>query len=365
MGARKVAKKGLKSKTEATSAEAADRRRFVRVPVMLRVDYAAGDRGTFAYSSNLSTGGIHLRGSTKLEVGQQVTLELHLKTEPQPVKLKSIVRDVGGGSPGAGLEFLPGQDKPLGAVRRFIEDEIIAKLEVSLAASLTNSSNVGTLAGYYVETGRIDEAVDLYWRALQVTPAALPLYEGLGQLLMARVRAEGQDDPALLADVEAHLAAGLSVGKSPTLLAMQKEAAELRKAVEQRKRELAQREEEKRKREEKEREEKLRAALAREAQAQAEKEVAAHRRELDARLQEAEKAIADERKALKHERAALATAGEELKEQQGKLDRQQQKLGQGLAKLEEERQALRSDGEAREAKLAEAAAEAAAEADRL
>ncbi|HET9555315.1 MAG TPA: PilZ domain-containing protein, partial [Anaeromyxobacteraceae bacterium] len=363
MGSRRAASKSQGSKSAATGA--AERRRGVRFAVMLRVDYEAGGRGTFSFSSNLSTAGVQLRGATRLAVGDELPVALHLKTERQPVRLQAVVRHVSGGAGGgAGLEFLPGQAEAVEAIGRFIDEELIGKLEASLARSLTSTPSVVLLAGHYVQVGRVDDAVDLYRRALEATPAATALHEGLGALLLARLR-EGAGGPGALAELEALLAEGQAVADGPALRALQKGAAEQRKALERADRERAEQAEAQRKLEErqreqaeKQREQKLRAALAREAQAQADKELAARRRELERELEgrraEADAAAAEERKGLKAERAALSAQAEQAKELEARLGRQEQKLGQRAARLEEERQALLAEVEAQRGALAEA-----------
>ena len=119
---------------------------------MLRVDYPAGGRTTFSYSSNLNTTGVRLRGATRLEVGQELPLRLHLRTAPEPVELAAMVRHVG--REAAGLQFLPGQTEAVAAVQRFLQEEIVGKLEASLARSAANVGQVDLLAAYYLEVGR-------------------------------------------------------------------------------------------------------------------------------------------------------------------------------------------------------------------
>src|SRR5512138_992404 len=163
-----------RSRSQDAKGSGAERRRAIRFNAFVRADYELGDRSTFGYSSNLSAGGLLLRGATHLEVGQPLAIALHLKSEPQPVKLKCVVRTIlRGPAPGAGLEFLAGQDKAIAAVRRYIDEQIVAGLEASLARSLSNVANVCLLGGYYVEVGRTDDAVDLYRRALDADPAAM------------------------------------------------------------------------------------------------------------------------------------------------------------------------------------------------
>jgi hypothetical protein len=280
MGPRRAAKKSSRSGSrEAAAGEAA--RRSVRFGVMLRVDYPVGDRRTFSFSSDLSATGVFLRSATKLEVGQTLPVDLHLKGLPQPLTLSAIVRRVvGGATPGAGLEFAPGQDEAIAAVRRFIDDEMIAKLEASLSRRIINPADVVQLGGYYLELGRHDDAMELLRRALEVHPSSLSLHESLGRLLLSRMGGKGSASPSALAELEEQLARAATVGSSAALRRLEHEAAELREAQDRLAQEKAQREQELRKREQKEREEKLRAALAREAQGQAEKELAARRREL-------------------------------------------------------------------------------------
>src|SRR5512138_1123954 len=220
------------SKAGAAWPSAVDRRRSTRFKVFLRADYEVGSHRTFNFASNLSAGGLLLNGATRLEVGARLAIGLHLKTEPRPVMLRAVVRSVSRGArPSAGVAFLPDQEKAVAAVRRFIQEEIVAALEAGLARSLANTANVCLLAGHLVEVGRPHEAVALYERALEKTPTALPLYERYGSLLLAQARDEGADGPERLAELEALLARGRAVGESPVLLALHEEAAALRNGL--------------------------------------------------------------------------------------------------------------------------------------
>lgn len=360
----------------------ADRRRSVRFAVMIRVDYPSGGRTRFAYSSNLSTTGVYLRGDFAFEVGKRLALALTLKTEELPVRISAVVRNLrGGSSPGAGLEFLPGQELPLAAVRRFLEAEHVAKLEASLARSLSNGRNVALLAGYYVELGRAEEALDLYRRAVDANPTSLELREGLARLLVDRIRLDEDGARPAVEELEA-LVAGDAEHGSPTLDRLAAEAGALREAVEQREQERARREEEERERREREREERLRAEIGRGVREAADRELAARRLELERELAAKSAELAKEREswetalAVEREESAAALAreremaevalaeAERLRDQLGGVeappDPRIRELTERVASLEEERQDLLA--RVQEWRAAAAAAEQAASA---
>jgi hypothetical protein len=348
-----------KTEPEAEGGAARDRRRSVRFPIMLRVDYPLAGRNAFGYTANLSRAGLFLRGSARIEAGAQLRLSVHLGAGQEPVEVEAVVRSVRAGTaPGLGLEFLPRQPRALEAIHRFIAEELVAKHEAALSRSPGNLGAVGLIAAWYLETDRADEAEQLYRRAVEANPAASAPYEGLLRLLVPRVRAGAKGAPPL-AEAEALLESGLAAGRTAGLLALEREVQALRRAATQLERERAREEEERRKREEKERQAKLRSALEREAKAQAEKTLAARRRELErvleARVEEAQQAAAEERKALRAERAEVARLAEEQRERDAQLERQQRKLEQRAATLEEERAALLAEVERGKESAAEAA----------
>jgi len=277
---------------------------------MLRVDYPLSGRSAFGYTSDLSRTGLYLRGAVKVAVGDALPLALHLRTEAEPVAIDAVVRNVrGGASPGVGLEFTPRRKDALAAVHRFVAEELAGKLEAAIERAPGNAGAVAQVAGYYLETDRAGEAEALYRRALGANSAAPALYEGLGALLLPRVRAGGKGAPAL-AELEALLDEGLATGETPALRGLRHEAQALRKEAERRERELAREEAERLERVEKERLERLRAALERDAKAIAaeREEVARERAELAA----GQEALAAARRSLAEERTALGAERERL-----------------------------------------------------
>jgi uncharacterized protein (TIGR02266 family) len=90
----------------------ADKRRFERKAVVLRVDYEGADDLVADYTDNLSGGGTFVVTARELAVGTQVRLVLSFPGLLQPVHVEGIVRwargPAGSEEGGVGIEFVPG-----------------------------------------------------------------------------------------------------------------------------------------------------------------------------------------------------------------------------------------------------------------
>jgi type IV pilus assembly protein PilZ len=95
----------------------ADKRRSVRRPVEIKVDYRSVGRFLTDYSRNLSRGGLFVETCLPLEPGESVRLRLTLPDMETPLALDGVVKWVSrreddiGHPPGMGIEFVGVDDE--------------------------------------------------------------------------------------------------------------------------------------------------------------------------------------------------------------------------------------------------------------
>ena len=156
---------GLKLPKTSKSKKAAPPPR-VRFPAMLRVDYEADGRSTFAYSTHLSSGELFLRPGKDFPDAQRVELRLTLGAKDKPLILSGLIELRGEGPEAAAVVVFGGDQEPaLKQVRKYIEGQLVPKLEESLARALRPPEKVLDLAAWYCEAGREAEALALCRRA--------------------------------------------------------------------------------------------------------------------------------------------------------------------------------------------------------
>ena len=89
-----------------------DKRRDLRTPVVLRVDYDGPDELVFDYTENLSSRGVFLKTVRHFEVGDKIRLMLSFPGLLEPIGLEGTVRwtreDI---DPGVGVEFEEGDSR--------------------------------------------------------------------------------------------------------------------------------------------------------------------------------------------------------------------------------------------------------------
>jgi type IV pilus assembly protein PilZ len=89
-----------------------DNRRAPRLPVDVKVDYRTAGSFITDYTRNISRGGLFIRTSLPLEVGERVRLRLTLPDGDAPFALDGVVkwiatlRDREKHPPGMGIEFV-------------------------------------------------------------------------------------------------------------------------------------------------------------------------------------------------------------------------------------------------------------------
>jgi len=85
-------------------------RKTPRLPVEVKVDYRTVGRFITDFSQNVSSGGLFIKTSAPLGVGEKVRIRLTLPDGDAPFALDGVVRWVadrqGDHTPGMGIEFL-------------------------------------------------------------------------------------------------------------------------------------------------------------------------------------------------------------------------------------------------------------------
>jgi uncharacterized protein (TIGR02266 family) len=107
---------------DGTEGSPSDRRKHVREPVSLIVEYEGADDLVIDYTENLSTGGLFVLTPRDFEVGALIRLTLSFPGLLQPIRVEAVVRWTRDGAPderGIGLEF--GEGAALDALRNVVE----------------------------------------------------------------------------------------------------------------------------------------------------------------------------------------------------------------------------------------------------
>lgn len=104
-----------------------DKRRSVRMPVEIKVDYRSVGRFLTDYSANLSREGLFIQTCLPLEPGERVRLRLSLPEADAPFALDGVVKwtcrrdQQGDHPPGMGIEFTDVDDTLRRHVDRLLE----------------------------------------------------------------------------------------------------------------------------------------------------------------------------------------------------------------------------------------------------
>ncbi len=342
---------------KATTAELLqeNRRRFVRFAAMCKVEYAVDERVTFAFSQNLSVGGMLLRNARGLVPGENIDFVINASESNARIKIRgNIVRLIGGD---VAVRFVEAQASAEKELRAYVDDHLVSKMAERVSAAASTAQQVHDLAMYYREIGRVEEARELYQRAILRRPNELGNYENLAVLLLQGLRQAADQGSPLFAELDGVLKHGIEHGKSTILEAVWKQAAEIARSLERRKQDERRRE----KTElsaalEQENDRRLR-TLQNEAATALKKATNEKKREL-------EKAFEERRAEIETERAASADAQRKAKhslsarEHALEAERTEQlkeraRLERKAAALEKDREALNEATEALAAKQKE------------
>ncbi|MBI3180476.1 MAG: PilZ domain-containing protein, partial [Deltaproteobacteria bacterium] len=206
-----------------------ERRRNWRFLATYRVEYVWDDRQSISFMGNLSLGGMYLRGAQGLPDGEEVEFKLHLD-DKNPLALRGTVTNRQ--KSGVGVKFSPGQHDAFIALRKYVDENIIPKLERGVSGRRPSADKVRELAALYQEVGRHDNALALLRRGIEASPRDLELHERLVGFLWVRIRAGAEHAGDLLSELETLIAAGLQLGESDVLSAAQQKVEEIRRQVE-------------------------------------------------------------------------------------------------------------------------------------
>jgi hypothetical protein len=212
-----------------------EQRRFVRFAAMCRVEYPAGGAMAVGFTGELSSGGFFLKQARGLKVGEQVTCALRLADGEPAITVRCGVRCVTG--EGAGLQFATGQNAAVTRVRRFIAERLAAPLHERSVRPSATVDEIERYALYCAETGRIDEGLEVFRKAVERRPGELGLYEGMAPLLMQRAHALGERAAPVVAELDRLLRQAAKIGTSESLDAVACEMRALQQELDRHKKE--------------------------------------------------------------------------------------------------------------------------------
>ncbi len=207
-----------------------ERRRNWRFLATYRVEYTWDDRQAISFMGNLSLGGMYLRGAQSLPEGEEIEFKLHLD-DKHPLVLRGVVSSRQ--KSGVGIKFSPGQHDAFIALRRYVDESIIPKLERGVSGRRPSADKVRELAALYQEMGRHDDTLALLRRGLEASPRDLDLHERLVGFLWLRIRSGAERPAELLSELTTLIAAGLKLGDSEVLSAAQHKVSEIHRQVDE------------------------------------------------------------------------------------------------------------------------------------
>ena len=118
----------------------------------------------------------------------------------------------------------------LKTIERYVESEVLAKLEKAMTSPRPHAAKLIDLASLYYDLGRDEDALALYRRGLQIHRRELALYEQTAALL--RARCDTAADESTLTELEQVITSGLGLGASDILTALGDELPALRAGLE-------------------------------------------------------------------------------------------------------------------------------------
>ncbi|MBI5548098.1 MAG: hypothetical protein HY901_29815 [Deltaproteobacteria bacterium] len=240
----------------------------VRFAAMLRVDYPAGGRTTFAYTAQLSVADMVLR-ARNLPAGESLPFQLAL-SKTEVLSLKGRVGEPDGD--GVRVTFEEGQDEAAAAIRAFLVSHHVKELQEAVARSTRFPDRALQLAAWYRESGQDSEALELLRFYFEANPKHLGLAEATAEaMLESTLSGQSTSSADALEALAAVVDHGQSLGGSESLTRMAKALAEARKDFERRKDEDARKAAEAERKVQEEKVSRLREKLLAEAEADARK----------------------------------------------------------------------------------------------
>ena len=126
-----------------SSSDGSDRRRELRAPIELRVEYKRLNTFFADYTKNISRGGTFIGTERPLEVGTEFVFALDLPTLSEPLRLRGRVMwtttadEASKANPaGMGIEFQYDSPAERRAMEKIVEDLVVKQLGPHLAAKL-------------------------------------------------------------------------------------------------------------------------------------------------------------------------------------------------------------------------------------
>ena len=123
--------------------DGSDRRRELRAPIELRVEYKRLNTFFADYTRNISKGGSFIATERPLDIGTEFVFALGLPGQPDPIRLRGRVmwtikiEDASKANPaGMGIEFVHASDQERRDMERTVEKLAVGQLGEHLAGKL-------------------------------------------------------------------------------------------------------------------------------------------------------------------------------------------------------------------------------------
>jgi type IV pilus assembly protein PilZ len=130
-----------------TDASHDDRRRHLRGPIELKVEYKRVNTFFSDYTKNISNGGTFIRTDNPLGVGTEFLFKLHVPALAEPITLKGRVQWIitassaeADESPGMGIQFIYESDTQRRQVQTMVEQLMIESFGYDLYTKLMSTS---------------------------------------------------------------------------------------------------------------------------------------------------------------------------------------------------------------------------------
>lgn len=290
---------------------AVNRRKNHRFAATDRVEYDCDGKRGVSFLSNLSVGGMLLRSADDLRPGATVHFVLHLDGIKGGLAVEGRVVERGEHArAGTAVAFLPGEQAAEAALRAYVNERVIARLEQACQRPRPPMSALVDLASLYFEAQRFDEARAVFARGMELHPRNAEIYEAQCRCLLQLVLRGGADRTTAMHELEIVLERASLVAATPLLAAAAAEIAARKDEIERE---------------------------AQEKSKRAEEEVVARRvtQAIDERLRDVQAAHA----------SALAELKEKLEVAEAQASAERERTSKAEAQLEGERQAVAAERE--------------------
>jgi type IV pilus assembly protein PilZ len=164
------------SRPDAEGGDDLGRRREVRAPVELRVEYFLLDKFIADYTRNISRGGVFIRSEQQLPVGTELVFKLHVPPLEEPLALRGCVAWVrngadatgGGEAAGMGVEFIYATEEERLRTVRTVEALLSGADEEERPAQASGSTDRGDVdAGIRRTHPRLPLALEIQYESVE------------------------------------------------------------------------------------------------------------------------------------------------------------------------------------------------------